>query len=263
MTAHRLLVFCLLSTGCWRGPVPDAGGADAGAPETAFFLFAPADRTSALEPDARMSLLWLATPDDPGIGETLRRLRLTDQSSGAETTLETSPPERGTGGFVETRVRASSPLPEGFYRLWVPELPEGVATYQTPSPDGTHGVRFRVGSYPLLSGITVCVDAGSAGGSTLSVAFSEPMADATAERIQIEGAVCGAGTPNAARVDFACDEIPRDATLTVRIDAAVRAASGAALMHPDESAGAHTFALDELEWVWACGTYWGYWPTPY
>lgn len=263
MTAHRLLVFCLLSTGCWRGPVPDAGGADAGAPETAFFLFAPADRTSALEPDARMSLLWLATPDDPGIGETLRRLRLTDKSSGAETTLETSPPERGTGGFVETRVRASSPLPEGFYRLWVPELPEGVATYQTPSPDGTHGVRFRVGSYPLLSGITVCVDAGSAGGSTLSVAFSEPMADATAERIQIEGAVCGAGTPNAARVDFACNEIPRDATLTVRIDAAVRAASGAALMHPDESAGAHTFALDELEWVWACGIYWGYWPMPY
>lgn len=210
-----------------------------------------------------MSLMWLADPEDPGVSETLRRLRLTDQSSGAETTLETSPPELGPSGFVETHVRASSPLAEGFHRLWVPALPEGVASYQTPSPDGTHGVRFRVGTYPLLSGITVCFGGGSTGGSSLSVTFSEPMADGTAERIEVEGAACGPGAPNGAKVDFTCEEIPREATLTVRIDAGIRAASGAALMHPEESVGAHTFALAELEWVWGCGTYWGYWPTPY
>lgn len=96
--------------------------------------------------------------------------------------------------------------------------------------------------------------------STVSVVFSEAMAEETAAQIRIEGASCDAGEPNQWVVTFICEPIALDATLTVHIDPAIRAASGATLMHPDESAGARIIALESVR---SCSDFWGYWPTPY
>lgn len=95
----------------------------------------------------------------------------------AGTSITDLPTEHlGYGDHFDVGITPADPMEEGWYFLSLREVPPAYSLWYQHviiAPDGSAGVRFRVGSEPLLLGIDVCPKGGDK--SRLYFHFSEPI----------------------------------------------------------------------------------------
>jgi hypothetical protein len=210
--------------------VPDASAPDASSPDPTEFLFVPYDRTTGVDADAPLLLLWATAAQDPSDVQAVHGALHLTRADGVELELDVASSD------LMSSVSPREPLADGTYQFWISlaDVPPEIAPWPMLSTDRA-GVRFRVGSRPLLRALAFRTLLAGDPPEYLHVEFTEPMAADTPEHITVEGIACDAGVLDGSSVDYMCPTARVEDEITIRLDvASLRSASGVALEPPPE-----------------------------